>query len=193
MYSTRCRERIEEELARLGITMSDIDQGLIEIQEELTEGQVFLMKEILLELGYEILDGANSKLLDSISEEIDKLILENPEVSSRNYPSYLTKKLKFNYSDIAELFLKVYGISLPQYVTIRQVERIKEMLLYEDRTIQEIAAIFHYKDGDQLARTVKKVTGLTPSYYKQLKKRRSEFRDKMNSNGTGTSADANRC
>jgi AraC-like DNA-binding protein len=180
MVSHRCKEKIEKELTALGLMASEIDQGILEFEEELTAGQRFQLKEGLLELGYEVVDVFDSILLDHISESITELIYKNPRMPRENYPAYLTKKIGFNYSRVVNLFLQVYEIDLSQYIDIQHVERVKEIILYENWTIQEIAAAFQYKNVAELTRLFKKVTGLTPSYYEEIKKIRLDFRNKMN-------------
>jgi YesN/AraC family two-component response regulator len=86
----------------------------------------------------------------------------------------LIDKLGFDYSEITHLFSEVHGINLPQYIEVQQVERMKEMLLYEDLKVKDIAASLHYRNGAQLTRIFKKVTGLTPFYFKKLKEKRLE-------------------
>lgn len=180
MIGDRCKEKIEKELMALDFMATEIDQGMVEFREELTAGQLFQLKEALLELGYEVLDVCDSILLDRISELITEVIYNNPEMQREDYPAYLTEKLGIEYSEVVILFLQVYEMDLFQYIDIKHVERMKEMLLYENRTIEEMVSVFNYKDGAELTRIFKKVTGLTPAYYNQIKEMRLEFRNKMN-------------
>jgi AraC-like DNA-binding protein len=181
MVSIRCKKMVGLELKKLGVVMSKINQGMVEFPEELSSEQTIQFQERILKLGFEVLDATNSKLLDRISALITELIYKNSEIPRSEYPKYLIEKLEFDYSEITNLFSEVHGINLPQFITIQQVERIKEMLLYEDLKVKEIAQILHYKNGAQLTRTFKKITGLTPFYYKKLKDKRLEVRKKNKS------------
>ncbi len=174
MVSLRCKKLVGTELKKLGVVMPKINQGMVEFQEELSAEQEAQFQKRILKLGFEVLDETNSKLLDRISASITDLIYKYPEMSRQEYPNYLIEKLGFDYSEITHLFSEVHGINLPQYIVIQEVERIKEMLLYEDLKVKEIAEILHYRNGAQLTYVFKKITGLTPFYYKKLKKKRLE-------------------
>lgn len=174
MVSLRCKKLVGTELKKLGVIMPKIKQGMVEFQEELSAEQETQFQKRILKLGFEVLDAANSQLLDRISALITELIYKHKEMPRADYPAYLIEKLGFDYSDITNLFSEVHGINLPQYITIQQVERIKEMLLYEDLKVKEIAEILHYRNGTQLTRVFKKITGLTPFYFKKLKEKRLE-------------------
>lgn len=161
--------------------MPKINQGMVEFQEELTAEQEIQFQKRVLKLGFEVLDDANSKLLDRISASITDLIYKHPEIPRQDFPAHLIEKFGFDHSEITNLFSEVYGINLLQYIAIQQVERMKEMLLYDDLKVKEIAEILHYRNGVQLTRIFKKITGLTPFYFKKLKEKRLEIR-----NGNGS-------
>lgn len=175
MVSLRCKKLVGAELKKLGVVMPKINQGIVEFQEQLSAEQQDQFQKRILKLGFEVLDEAHSKLLDRISTSITDLIYKHPEMSRQEYPDYLIDKLGFDYSEITHLFSEVHGINLPQFILIQQVERIKEMLLYEDMKVKEIAKALHYLNGTQLTRVFKKITGLTPFYFKKLKERKLEF------------------
>jgi AraC-like DNA-binding protein len=174
MVSLRCKKMVGSELKKLGVVMPKINQGIVEFQEELSAEQKNRFQERILSLGFEVLDDENSLLLDRISEAITDLIYKQTEMPRQEYPDYLVKKLGFDYSEITYLFSEVHGINLPQFILIQQVERMKEMLLYEDLKVKEIAAKLHYRNGAQLTRVFKKITDLTPFYFKKMKEKRME-------------------
>ncbi len=177
MVSLRCKKLVGIELKKLGVVMPRITLGLVEFQEKLSEEQQNQFEKRILKLGFEVLDEANTKLMDRISAAITDLIYKHPEMPTKEYPDYLIEKLKFDYSEITHLFSEVHGINLPQYILIQQVERIKEMLLYEDMKVSEIAKALYFKNAAQLTRVFKKVTDLTPVYYKKLKEKRLEVQN----------------
>ena len=174
MVSLRCKKLVGLELKKLGVVMPRINQGSVEFQEKLSSEQETQFEKRILKLGFEVLDEENSKLLDQISASINDLIYKHPEMPLKDYPDYLIEKLKFDYSDITHLFSEVYGINLPLFILTQQVERMKEMLLYEEMKVKEIAEVLHYKNAAQLTRAFKKVTDLTPVYYRKLKEKRLE-------------------
>lgn len=176
MVSIRCKKLVGTELKKLGVIMPKINQGMVEFQEKLSASQESQFQKRILKLGFEVLDDTNSKLLDQISTLITELIYKHPEMLRKDYPAHLIEKLEFDYSEITNLFSEVHGINLPQYILIQQVERVKEMLLYEDLKVKEIAVLLHYKNGVQLTRIFKKITGLTPFYFKKMKEKRLEVK-----------------
>ncbi|MNJ86389.1 Helix-turn-helix domain protein [compost metagenome] len=176
MVSLRCRDEIEAEFRVRGILMPEISQGMVDFEDELTECQWVGLKEGLSDLGFEVLDDTESKLLDSISDLVDQLISQNRELSIMDYPEYLKKELGVNDPKLAKIFIQVYGIDLLQYIAVRQVERIKEMILYEDKEPSEIAALLRFESEAHMTHTFKNITGLLPVYYKRIKEKRLEVR-----------------
>lgn len=176
MLSFRCREKIERELEKWGI-IAEVNQGMIDFQNELSFGEAYMLKEGILDLGFEIADDAESRLLDRISETISGLVDHYPEIPAEEYPDYLKEDLGFVELDSRDLFSQVHGVGVRRFAMVQQVERIKEMILYEDRNPKEVAEIFHFKNGTQLTHIFQKVTGLKPSFYKQIRKERKEVRE----------------
>jgi AraC family transcriptional regulator len=177
----RCSDRIGEELNKWGIRVPEINQGVLEFYEELDGLQLLQLKEGLFDIGYEVLDKADSDLLDEISEIVKQLIYEKPEIDLHDYPAFVRKQLGFDDTEIMLRFSLVHGVDLIQYATIRQVERIKEMILYEGRKLGEIVELLHFKSGAQLTRTFQKITGLNPSYYNEIRNKRLEVAKRTSS------------
>ena len=175
----RCSDRIAEELNNWGVNMLEINQGMLEFNEELDGLQLLQLKESLFELGFEVLDEVDSGLLELISETVKALIYEKPEVALDEYPLHVRKRLGFDDSEIMLVFSQVHGVDLLQYAMIHQVERIKEMILYEGRDLGEIVELLHFKDGTQLDRTFHNITGLKPAYYKKIRQKRLEVQQRM--------------
>ncbi len=188
MVGASCVEKIENELIKLGIIISEINQGIVEFQEELDGVQLLQLNETFQELGFEVVDSDTSKLLDHISELVKMLIYKNPGMTVCDYQNYMEEELSFNGSNIMKVFSQVHGIDLAQFAIIQQVERIKEMLLYEDREATEIAEIFDFKDEIQLTKTFQSVTGLTPEYYIEIRNKRREIKKKADSDEQQTRA-----
>ena len=172
----RCGDRIGEELNKWGIRVPEINQGILEFHHELDGLQLLKLKEGLFDLGFEVLDKVESDLLDRVSEIVKELIYEKPEIDLHDYPAYVRKQMGFDDSEIMRLFSQVHGVDLIQYATIQQVERIKEMILYEGRKLGEIVELLHFKSATHLTRTFQKITGLSPSYYNEIKNKRQEVR-----------------
>ncbi len=175
MVGSRCCDRLGEELVNWGM-MPEVSTGMVTFHEELSEAQLFLLRESLFEMGFEMVDPENSELLEKISDSIKTLIYQNPEIAIERYPEYLQKQGLID-PEIMEVFSQVHGVDLIQYVTVQQVERIKEMILYEGRKLKEIAEVFQFKNKQQLKRTFERITGLAPVFYKEIREKRSKIRD----------------
>ncbi len=179
MVGSRCYEKIGEELTKRGIA-SEVSQGVIEFHKEPDGLEMLQLKEDLWEMGYLIVDEINGERLDEISALIKKLIYRHPEIPVSGYPEYLLEQGNLDHETM-QLFSQVHGMDLVQYAMIQQVERIKEMLLYENRKLKEIVDIFHFKDKGQLKRTFERITGLTPKFYKEIRNKRSKIREESES------------
>lgn len=175
MVGSRCYEKIGEELTKWGM-IPEVSQGVIEFHNEPDAMQMLQLKEVLCELGYEVVDTPDSEWLDEVSDAIKKLIYQHPEIPVIGYPEYLLETGHLNL-EMMLTFSQVHGMDLVQFATIQQVERIKEMLLYEDRKLKEIAEIFQFKNKGQLKRTFERITGLTPKFYKEIRKKRLRVRE----------------
>ena len=175
MVGSRCCDRIGEELVKWGM-MPEISQGVLDFQEDLDFGELIQLKENLFELGYEVVDPKNSELLDEISDAIRTLIYQHPEIAIDRYPEHLQAKGVIN-PEILEVCSQVHGMDLIQFATIQQVERIKEMILYEGKKLKEIAEVFQFKNKRQLKKTFERITGLTPEFYKEIRIKRSKIRE----------------
>lgn len=176
MVGTRCCDRIGEELRKLEIGIPEISLGMVEFHEELDGAQLLRLKESLLELGFEVVSSEQNDLLDQVSFLIRNLIYQKPEMDIGHYPTYIEAELDLKDSDLMRVFSQVHGVDLVQYVAIQQVERIKEILLYEDVRLNEIVEIFHFKNKVHLTQIFERITGLTPAYYKKIRKKREKIR-----------------
>jgi AraC-like DNA-binding protein len=173
MVSLRCKLRVKEELAKLGIQDIAIDLGTVEIPEGITPLQREQLKQNLLNSGLELLDDKKSILIEKIKNVIIEMIHYSDELPKRNYSDYISEKLKHNYTYLSNIFSEVKGIAIQQYIIIHKIERVKELLLYDELNLTEIADKLHYSSVAHLSKQFKKVTGLSPSFYKKLKKKRS--------------------
>lgn len=175
MVGSRCYEKIGEKLAAWGIVL-EVSQGVIEFHTEPDGMQMLQLKEDLWDMGYEVVDELEGQWLDEISDRIKKLIYRKPELPVSGYPEYLLEQGYLNL-EMIQLFSQVHGMDMVKYATIQQVERIKEILLYEDLKLKEIAELFQFKNKGQLKRTFERITGLTPKFYKEIRKKRLKIRE----------------
>jgi len=172
MVSLRCKMLVKEELANLGLHYVIIDLGMVEIMETITQKQHDQLKENLLKSGLELLDDKKSVLIEKIKNVVIEMIHYTDEVPKVNYSEYLSEKLHYDYTYLSNMFSEVKGITIQQFIIIHKIEKVKELLLYDELNLTEISYQLHYSSVAHLSNQFKKVTGLSPSYYKQLQLKR---------------------
>lgn len=163
---------------KLGLHFVVVDLGLVEIREDITGEQRRQLKENLLRSGLELMDDKKSILIEKIKNAITEMIYGSEELPKENYSDHLSRKLGFDYTYLANLFSEVKGITIQHFIIQTKIERAKELILYDELSLSEISYKLHYSSPAHLSNQFKKVTGLTPSFYKQLKdKRRANLED----------------
>jgi AraC-like DNA-binding protein len=178
MVSLRCKMKVKEELKKLGIWYVVVNLGVIEILEDITSGQHQQLKINLLESGLELLDDKRSILIESIKNVVTEMIHHTDEVPKVNYSEYISEKLGFDYTYLANVFSEVNGVTIQQFIITNKIERVKELLLYDELTLTEIAYRMHYSSVAHLSNQFKKITGLTPTYYKGIAEKRRDNLEK---------------
>ena len=179
MVSLRCKMMVKEELKKLGLRYVFVDLGTIEILEDITQEQRTLLKANLLKSGLELLDDKKSILIEKIKNVITEMIHYSDELPNVNYSEYISEKLNLDYTYLSNLFSEVKGITLQQYIIINKIERVKELLLYDELNLTEISYKLHYSSVAHLSNQFKKITGVSPSFYKQLKRKRQANLENM--------------
>lgn len=179
MVSLRCKMMVKEELKKLGLKYVIIDLGSVEILEDITEEQRLELKKNLLRSGLELLDDKKSILIEKIKNVITEMIHYTDEIPKVNYSDYISEKLGYDYTYLANTFSEVKGTTIQQYIILHKIEKIKELLLYDELSLTEISYRLHYSSVAHLSNQFKKVTGLTPSFYKQLKLKRKRNLENM--------------
>lgn len=182
MVSNRCKMMVKEELKKLGLHFIMVELGEIEIMENINSEQREELRSALLDSGLELMDSKRIILIEKIKNIIVELVHHSDEIVKVNFSDYLSAKLDHNYTYLANLFSEVQGITIEQFIISHKVERIKELIIYDELNITEIAWKMNYSSVAHLSNQFKKVTGLSPSHFKQLKnKRRSPLEDIGNS------------
>lgn len=174
MVSLRCKMVVKEELQKLGLQYMVVDLGLVEVLEDITEAQKHQLKVNLLKSGLELLDNKKSVLIDKIKNIIIEMIHYTDEVPKVNYSDYISEKLGYDYTYLANIFSEVKGITIQQFIITHKIERVKELLIYDELSLTEISYLMHYSSVAHLSNQFKKITGLTPTFYKQLKNKRKK-------------------
>ena len=172
MVSLRCKMIVKEELHKLGLKFVALDLGVVEVMENITPEQRTLLKTNLLQSGLELLDNKKSILIEKIKNVITELIHYSDELPRVNYSDYISEKLGYDYTYLSNIFSEVKGSTIQQFIIINKIERVKELLLYNELNLTEIAYKLHYSSVAHLSNQFKKITGLSPSFFKQLKQKR---------------------
>jgi AraC-like DNA-binding protein len=173
MVSSRCKELVLIELKKLGVQSQYvmIDLGMVEILETITKKQRRILEENLRKSGLEVLDNKKSRMIDKIKDAIVEMI-QTEYLPETNYSDFLSQKLKHDYTYMANIFSDVKGITIQQFIIINKIEKVKELLLYNELSLTEISHRMNYSSVAHLSNQFKKVTGLTPSFYKEIRQKR---------------------
>ena len=174
MVSLRCKILVKEELLKLGLHNVIVDLGVVEILEDISAEQRVQFKKNLIKSGLELLDDKRSILIEKIKNVIIEMIHYSDELPTVNYSDYVSEKLGHDYTYLANMFSEVKGITIQQFIIIHKIERVKEMLIYDELNLTEISYKLHYSSVAHLSNQFKKITGLTPTFYKQLKNKRKQ-------------------
>jgi AraC-like DNA-binding protein len=175
MVSLRCKDLVLTELKKLGVQSQYVmvDLGMVEIMETITQKQRRILEDNLRQSGLEVLDTRKSRLIDKIKDTIVEMI-QNEHLPVTNYSDFLSKKLKHDYTYMANMFSDVKGITIQQFIIINKIEKVKELIMYNEFSLTEISNRMNYSSVAHLSHQFKKVTGLTPSFYKQIRQKREK-------------------
>ena len=163
---------VKDELTKLGLKYSTVELGEAEIIESITPEQRELFRAALLKSGLELMDDKKSILIQKIKTVIIELVHYSEEPLAVNLSAYLAGKLQHDYTYLANLFSEVQGTTVEKFFISHKIERVKELLVYDELTLSEIAYKMHYSSVAHLCTQFKKVTGLTPSHFRSLKDRK---------------------
>jgi AraC-like DNA-binding protein len=174
MVSLRCKIIVRDELEKLGLRYVSLDLGMVEFSEEnkVTEAQREQLRTALLKSGLELLDNQKAILIERIKGVIIEMIHYDDELPKVNYTEYISEKLQYDYTYLANTFSEVKGITIQQFIITHKIEKVKELLLYGQLNLTEISYKLHYSSVAHLSNQFKKITGLSPSFYKRMQKKR---------------------
>jgi AraC-like DNA-binding protein len=169
MVSNRCKMAVKDELKKLDLHFVMVDLGEIDIMENITDEKRELLKIGLNNSGLELMDDKRAVLIEKVKNVIIEMIHYSEELPKVNYSEFIAEKLKFDYTYLSNIFSEVKGITIQQFIIIHKIERVKELLIYDEMNLTEISYKMHYSSVAHLSNQFKKITGLTPSNYRKLK------------------------
>lgn len=172
MVSGRCKAAVRDELKKLGLHFVVVDLGEVDVMETLSTEQWDELKFALFEIGFELMDDKRAMLIEKIKNVVIEMVHHTEELVKVNFSSFLSEKLNHDYTYLSNLFSEVQGTTIEQFIISHKIERVKELLIYGELNLTEISYRMNYSSVAHLSNQFKKVTGLTPSHFKQLKEKR---------------------
>jgi len=169
---------VQSELEKIGLKTISVELGEVELLQDLTTNEKHAVAKILSQLGFELLDDKISRTIERIKNLIVDLVHHQNQELKTNLSDYLAEQLMQDYSSLSNLFSEVEGTTIERYFIAQKIEKVKELLTYNELTLTEIAMQLNYSNVAHLSNQFKKTTGFTPSYFKQLKdKKRKQIDD----------------
>lgn len=174
MVCIRCKMVVKSELEKLGLHYITVDLGEAEIIGDISADQMAQLAVALKKIGLELMDDKKSILVEKIKTVIIELVHYTDDQIKINLSDYLTEKLNHNYTYLANLFSEVKGTTIEHFYLAHKIEKVKELLVYNELTLTEIAWKLHYSSVAHLSNQFKKMTGLTPTHFKHLRHKRRQ-------------------
>lgn len=179
MVCDRCKAAIRQELDKLSIPFDTIELGEVTLTDKVSDTILQSFTQNIKDLGFELIDDKKSKIIEKIKSEIIKMIHHPEQKIKTTLSIHLADILHKDYSSLSALFSEVEGTTIEQYTILQKIERAKELLVYDELSLSEIADKLHYSSVAHLSNQFKKVTGLTPSHFKNLRNRGRKSLDKV--------------
>lgn len=168
MVCNRCKTAIESEFEKLGLHPISVELGEVEIQEKNIDNIKNDLKYNLLSLGFDLIDDKKSQIIEKIKNVIIDLVHHQDNDTKHNLSDVLISQLPYDYNYLSNLFSEIEGITIEKYFIAQKIEKVKELLVYDELSLSEIAFRLNYSSVSYLSNQFKKVTGLTPSHFKQI-------------------------
>jgi len=179
MVCNRCKTAVQKEFEKIGVIPIAVELGEVETSERITQQQLSELKNSLKHIGFELIDDKKSRLIEQIKTEIIRLVHHSEEIENTNLSTILSDKLHYEYNYLSNLFSEVEGTTIEKYFISQRIEKVKELLVYDELSLSEIANQLGYSSTAYLSSQFKKITGLTPTFYKSLKETKRRNIDEL--------------
>lgn len=179
MVCNRCIMVVQNELDKLGLDVKSIKLGEVVLGKELSAEQRMKLEEAFSPLGFEVIDDKKSRIIEKIKNTIIELVHHQENGAKTNLSDVLSSKLNHDYNYLSNLFSEVEGTTIEKYFIAQKIEKVKELLVYDELSLSEIAFRMNYSSVAYLSNQFKKVTGLTPSHFKQIREEKRKPLDKV--------------
>ena len=172
MVCNRCIMVVQNELDKLGLNVKNIKLGEVVLSKEPTAEEKNKLDKALVLLGFELIDDKKSRIIEKIKNIIIELVHHQNNDAKTNLSDVLSSQLHHDYNYLSNLFSEIEGTTIEKYFIAQKIEKVKELLVYDEFSLSEISLQMNYSSVSHLSKQFKKVTGFTPTYYKQLKERK---------------------
>lgn len=172
MVSLRCKMAVRDEVKKLGLHLMNVDLGELIVSEELNPEQREQLGLALRRYGLELMDDKKAILIQSIKNAVIETVHYNDELPKMNFSDFLSEKLGYDYTYLSNLFSITEGTTIEHFIILHRIERVKELIIYDELNLSEIAWKLNYSSVAHLSHQFKKITGLTPTFYKKMSLRK---------------------
>lgn len=179
MVCNRCIMVVKSELEKYGLHPITVNLGEVELKDEISPSQKAELSTNFLSLGFELIDDRKTRLIENIKTSILQRVHYSEEPLKITFSEYLSEKFHQDYSSLSKLFSEIQGMTIEQYVITQKIEKVKELLVYDELSLSEIAMQLNYSSVSHLSKQFKKVTGLTPTHFKKVKENKRIPLDKL--------------
>ncbi|GHB73955.1 helix-turn-helix domain-containing protein [Persicitalea jodogahamensis] len=179
MVSSRCKVIVQTELDKLGLHYGIINLGEVDITQDLNHEQRIELKAALLRHGLELMANKKAILIEKIRNTIVEMVHHCDDSPKTNFSNYISQKLSRDYTYLANMFSEETGTTIEKYIIIHKIERVKELLSYDELSLTQISYKMHYSSVSHLSNQFKKITGVTPREFKKLKHIRQVTLDQL--------------
>lgn len=169
MVCNRCIMVVQNELDKFGLAVKNIKLGEVTLEKELTSEEKKKVADAMVPLGFEVIDDKKSRIIEKIKNVIIDLVHHQDNDTKNNLSDVLSNRLHHDYNYLSNLFSEVEGTTIEKYFIAQKIEKVKELLVYDELSLSEIAFRLNYSSVPYLSNQFKKVTGLTPSHFKQIR------------------------
>jgi AraC-like DNA-binding protein len=174
MVCRRCKIIVKDELDKIGINYVTVELGEVTIKKKITSAQHTKLFDALQRSGLELIDDKKNELIEKLKMAIVDLEHYSDEDLKTSFSDYISLNVNDNFISLNTLFAEIEGITIEKYIIKNKIELVKELLMYDDLNLAEIALKMHYSNAAQLSGQFKSITGLTPSHFRQLRHTRNE-------------------
>jgi AraC-like DNA-binding protein len=172
MVSLRCKLLVKSELDKLGVGYTSVELGEVQLEEPLSAMNRELLRIELLKSGLKLMDDKTTILIEKIINIIVEMVHYSDELPKVNFSTLLSEKLHLDYHKMADIFSKTKGVTIEKFIILHKIERAKELIIYDELNLTEISYKLHYSSVAHLSHQFKQVTGLTPTFFKSLIRRK---------------------